>query len=273
MIERMFEKLGLKPEEAKIYLSLLQSGPETAGNIAKRAGIKRPSAYVYLERLLASGLVMQAVDRGVKHFAAEPAEKLKILYQQKIDELRLCESHLDDVLLKIQMQSGLEHYRPRIKFFEGQEGVQRLLQDCWQYQNIEALTMWPIKSFQEALSEDFLYYHNMMRIKQGITVKAIWENVQTRSMEAPPHLGSGKDYLREVRLAPPDMKFDMGYWIYANKAAFVSSRAENFGFMIESAELIQMLKIQHAAIWNISSPIEILPKGAALFFEEFKKIL
>ena len=273
MIKQIFEKLDLKEKETKIYLLLLNTGPETAGEIAKKTGLKRSSVYVYLERLIKAGIVIQTMHQGAKQFAAEPVEKIRIIYRQKIDELKLYESKVKQILLDANKLSGIGQFKPHIKFFEGQDGVQNLLQDCWQYKDIEALTMWPIKSFQDALSEDFLYYHNMMRIKQGIDTKAIWENTQTTNMDMPPHLGSGPRYLREVRLAPPDMKFDMGYWLYANKAAFVSSKAENFGFLIESDELIQILKVQHAVIWNISQPIDINPKGANLFFEEYKKIL
>ncbi len=272
MIKQIFEKLGLKEEETRIYLLLLDTGLLTAGEIAKKTAIKRPSVYVYLERLIKIGLVTQTMYEGAKHFTAEPVDKIHLLYRQKIDEFKLYESKIDQALADASKFSAIGQFKPHIKFFEGQEGVQNLLKDCWQYKDIEALTMWPIKSFQDALSEDFLYYHNMMRIKQGIVTKAIWDN-QTKTMDAPPHLGSGERYLREVRLAPPDMEFDMGYWIYANKAAFVSSKAENFGFLIESDELIQMLKVQHKVIWNISKPIDINPKGADLFFEEYKKIL
>ncbi len=272
MIEKIFEKLGVKEEEAKLYKFLLSASPQTAGDLAKVSSLKRPSVYVYLENLIAIGLVIETIEGGVKHFVAEPVEKIRILYRQKIDELKLYETNMDKALSGLSDLAGIGQFKPRIKFFEGQEGVQNLLQDCWQYQNIEALTLWPILSFQDAISEDFLYYHNIMRIKQGITVKAIWENDQTMSMKAPPHLGSGHRYLRDIRLAPADMKFEMGYWIYANKAAFVSSTAENFGFLIESAELIQMLKAQHSVIWNISQPIDITPKGADSFFEECKKI-
>jgi HTH-type transcriptional regulator, sugar sensing transcriptional regulator len=273
MIEKLFEKLDLKPEEARLYLSLLNAGPAGAGELAKRTGFKRPSVYVYLERLLNAGLIAQTMDGSIKHFTAEPTEKIRILYRQKIDELKLYETDMEKMLASLHTSGDMGRFKPRIKFFEGQEGVQNLLQDCWQHKNTEALTLWPIKSFQAALSEEFLYYHNLMRIKNNMSVKAIWEHDPAIADHAPPHLGSGKEYLREIRFAPKDMKFEMGYWLYADKAAFVSSRAENFGFLIESKELIQILKMQHAMIWNIAAPVEIKPKGARAFFEEYRKIL
>ena len=47
----------------------------------------------------------------------------------------------------------------------------------------------------------------------------------------------------------------MGYWIYEHKVMFMTSRVERFGFIIESAELVEMMLNQHRVIWNMSAPI------------------
>jgi predicted transcriptional regulator len=270
MIETILETLGFKDEEIKTYLSLLDSGPRSGGDLAKITGIARPTIYGYLERLALGGLVSQSQRRGVKIFAAEPGEKIRLLYQRKIEDLKKKQKALDGVIPELEKRAGLSLFRPRMQFFEGQEGIQTLMQDTWQYENIESYTMWPIKSMRDIITPDFLYYHNKMRIRRKMFIKAIWQRDQALELakNAPPDLGSDLRYMREIRLAPEQMKFKMGYWIYANKVAFISSRAESFGFLIESEELIQTLLAQHKMIWEISEPSNIRPKGEKAFFEE-----
>jgi hypothetical protein len=58
----------------------------------------------------------------------------------------------------------------------------------------------------------------------------------------------------------------MGYWVYQNKAAFISSRAEGFGFIIESRELVAMLLTQFELLWSLSTPQPQTPKAVSDVF-------
>jgi hypothetical protein len=39
----------------------------------------------------------------------------------------------------------------------------------------------------------------------------------------------------------------MSYWLYADKAAFISSRRETFGFIIHSKDFAELIKAQFAS--------------------------
>jgi hypothetical protein len=52
------------------------------------------------------------------------------------------------------------------------------------------------------------------------------------------------------------MTYELGYWIYANKVAFISSARESYGFLIQSEELAQTLKVQFELLWRESAPLE-----------------
>ena len=139
------------------------------------------------------------------------------------------------------------------------------------HQNIETLALWPIENMMDVMTEDFTHFHNAQRIKRNISIKVIWPNTQVSDMDKWPYLSVGKEFLREARTAPTDTDFKMGYWIYDNKAAFISSRAETFGFTIESTEFIALLKMQFDIIWNISKPFDFRSKAADIFLDEFKQ--
>jgi len=62
-----------------------------------------------------------------------------------------------------------------------------------------------------------------------------------------------KELKRDVRIAPPNLDFSMGYAIYGNTVRFISNQ-KNFGFLVESQELADMMRNQFKIIWDISKP-------------------
>ena len=52
-------KVGLNEKESRVYLALLELGSGTAYAVAKKAGIKRPTAYIVLDELRKRGLVLK----------------------------------------------------------------------------------------------------------------------------------------------------------------------------------------------------------------------
>ena len=271
MIQEIFETLGFKEEETKTYLTLLDIGASSGGDLAKRTGMPRPTVYGYLDRLVVAGLVNQSMMRGIKIFTAESGEKIRLLYKRKIDDLRSKEKALDHIIPELEERAGMSLFRPKMQIFEGQSGIQNLMEDIFNYSDIETYVFWPIEFMLDIITPDFLRYHNKMRIQKRISLKSIWQKDQAQNLKNPPYLGSGKRYLRDIRVAPYNMNFRMGCWFYANTAIFISSRAESFGFMIESNELIDLLKAQHEVVWQISEPFEINPKGAELFLDDVYK--
>lgn len=255
MIENTFKTLGLKEEEARTYLALLDTGATGASALAKAMGAARPTVYGYLERLMSAGLVTQSLRRGVKVFVPEPGEKIRQLYKRKIEDLKQQEKALDQIIPQLEKRAGMNLMRPRMQFFEGRDGIETALQDHLAYHDLEMLAFWSIKAAIDVTSEDFFWYLNKERIKRNMSLKGIWPPNQTVEVKRYPFMGVGPDFKREIRIAPENIEASMGYWIYADKVLFTSSSAERFSFIIESTELVQMMSAQHRVIWNISKPI------------------
>ena len=254
-IEDIFQTLGLKGEETRTYLCLMETGTMSAGKLAKYLGTARPSVYGYLERLKKIGLVNESQRSGVKVFIPENAEKLRQIYRRKIDSLQKKEQELDRIIPELKKRTGMTLMRPQMQFFEGRDGSENALMDMLSYKNINTIAFWPIKAAIDATSEDFFWFHNKTRIQNNMSVDAIWPPNQSVHVKRYPFMGVGKDFKREVRLSPEDIEASMGYWIYADKVLFTSSNAERVSFIIDSAELVQMMSAQHRVIWNISKPI------------------
>jgi len=269
MLENNLKTLGFKEEEVKIYLILLELGPIAAGKLAKKMGMPRSSLYGFLKNLQDKGLILQSQKFEVKQFSAESPEKVNLLFQQRIEKLQKEQTNFKSIIPELNKLKGGEKFiSPKFSLFEGEEGVKHVLKDMLLYSDMETQAFWPIKNMVEILSPDFFRYLNKERIKNKLYTRAIWPEGQLVEIKKHPYLGVGKDFMREIRVAPKQIDFSMGYWIYGNKVAFISSSKESFGFIIESAELVEMLLTQFEVLWKMSKPVAVDPKDTDVFLKE-----
>lgn len=270
-IEHMLENLGFSMEESRAYLALLESGPVAAGTLAKMLGMPRPSVYGFLARLVEKGAATQTMRKGVKLFTPETPQALSGLFRDRREALAQAHQAFERLIPALEKKTGLAFLRPRFEFFEGREGLENVLKDMLLYSGIETSSFWPIQNMIETLPQTFFRHHNKIRIKNRVSVRALWPRDQIADIKQNPWLGAGKEYLREIRLAPPGMTFSMGYWIYRDKTAFLSSTRENFGFIIESRELAAMMQSQFDAIWSLSEKLKIRAEDMQPFLRELRE--
>ncbi len=119
MSQLLLEKLGLSPNEAKIYLSLIKSGERGASGISVHTGIHRRNVYDSLSRLLDKGLVQKSLDSKESKYAPVDPIKLKQLLAEKSLEL--------DAELPL-LQKEYQYIRPVQESYivKGHEGIKGL---------------------------------------------------------------------------------------------------------------------------------------------------
>lgn len=85
MYAELFEELGLTPNEAKIYETLVSSNKELAvSSISVTAGVHRRNVYDALNRLLDKGLVFQILQKGEHVYrAVHPNKLLEVLKERE----------------------------------------------------------------------------------------------------------------------------------------------------------------------------------------------
>lgn len=267
MINHLLTRLGLHEGEIKTYLFILENGEQTVGHLAQRVGLPRPSLYGFLKKLIDRGLILESVKNGVKTFTATPTNKIGLIFDQQIEELKSHKINLESLIPEL-IRGTNNSRSPKFQLFEGKDNVKNVIKDTLLYKNLETESYWPIKTMVEILGADFFRYFNKERIKRNIYIRAIWPKKQSVNIKDHPYLGVGEDFLREIRIAPKEINFEMGYWIYDNKVSFVSSKKESFGFIIESAEFAKMMKSQFDVVWNISNKLEVDSKYTKPFLKE-----
>jgi len=270
MLQNILSSLNLDEQEVKTYLLLLEIGPVTVGNLSKKMGIARSSLYGFLKRLQDLGLAVQSIKNNVKVFSAESPEKINFLFEQKIEELQNKQELYKTSLPELRKLQPTKFITPKMQVFEGEEGLKSLMKDILLYSDTEGATLWPIQKMVDILSPEFFHYYNKRRIRNNIYLRALWPQNQLVEIKKHPYLGAGEKFKREIRIAPPEIDFTMGHSIYGDKVAFISSRQESIGFIVESAELAQMLLAQFEFIWKSSKKLEIDEADTESFTKELK---
>ncbi|MBI4050667.1 MAG: hypothetical protein HY396_01685 [Candidatus Doudnabacteria bacterium] len=88
MYQEIFESLGLSPNEAKIYESLVGKGESSISDIAIAAKIHRRNAYDAIHRLIDKGLVFEIFSSKENRYNAADPDKLLELYAEKEQQLQ-----------------------------------------------------------------------------------------------------------------------------------------------------------------------------------------
>ncbi len=268
-MEKALSRLGLKDQEIKVFLFLLENGEQTAGNLAKKTGLSRPSLYGFVRKLQKLGIVIESQKNGIKTFLPGSKEKVAAILEEEITQLEKGKADIEKIFEQIQL--GGITTSPKFQLFDGREGVQNILRDVLLYRDIQTMSYWPIKSILDIVSVEFFRNLNIERIKRKISVRAIWPQNQIIDIKKYTFMGGGKKFLRETRLAPKEIAFSMGYWIYGNKVAFISSRKEAFGFIVESKEFVEMLSSQFELVWKASVKLAGQEEDGEVFIKEIYK--
>ncbi|MCX6746474.1 MAG: hypothetical protein NTX00_05725 [Candidatus Parcubacteria bacterium] len=269
MLDNIFQQLALQKEHALVYSALLESGPLPAGKLAKRVNMPRSSLYGFLSDLSQKGLVLQSEKQGVKIWQASSPEKISEILNDQINQIEKTKTSFLNILPDLKIKQKTDFITPKFTFYEGQEGVRQIIKDVLLYRDLETDCFWPIKDMVESIGKEFLEeYGTKERIRRNIKSRIIVPQNKMIDIKKNPFFGTSPEFKREVRIAPKDVDYSMGYWAYGNKVAFISSKKEGFGFIVESVELRQLLKTQFDLIWQISKPVKIDKKFTEKFIQE-----
>ncbi|MEN9557971.1 MAG: hypothetical protein RL141_340 [Candidatus Parcubacteria bacterium] len=258
MLETFFQEIGLPENAQRIYDRLLKNGASSARQLAENLNMARPSVYGYLKDLMSHGLVIEKIENSKKIFSVDNPKHLPQLIQQKIQSLQTEEKKIRDALPQMLLQA--RSVEPKIKFYSGVDGVKQVLKDLMWYENIDTITMWPISEMIDLLGKDYMEDLNRKRIKKHISIRGIWPKDKLVDMKTYPFMGVGPKFLRELRTAPRGMTWNMSHWVYEDKTAFISSKNETFGFVVQSKDFADFMRAQFEAMWPLSTPINPQPK-------------
>lgn len=241
MLYDSLKEFGLNEKEAKVYLALLELGESKAYEIAKKAGIARPTAYDILEKLSLGGLVGSYEKHKIKHYLASNPEKIKINLAEK-------ERAFDALLPQLNSVYNKLKAKPKISFYEGIEGIKTVFEDTLTAKDKVLRGILSMEDLYKIPGKKFMDDYVKRRVEAGFSLRVI----RSRSKEIASDWPGGHAENRELRYPPVNMVFDMTTYLYDNKVGLISTAKENFGMIIESQEFSRNMGHLFEAMWQIS---------------------
>jgi len=151
---------------------------------------------------------------------------------------------LDDVLPQLKSLYNTAGSKPKIRYYEGIEGLKEVYLDTLDYRG--ELLAFVTENIVEKLGPDFTDKYMTRRVKEKITVRAIGPDTD----EIKEYKKQDKVGLKKTRLVSKDkFPFSIEMNIYGNKLSFMSFK-EGMGMIIESNEVANNMKLLFELAWT-----------------------
>ncbi|MFT7615619.1 MAG: sugar-specific transcriptional regulator TrmB [Candidatus Woesearchaeota archaeon] len=122
MHEELLQDLGLSPNEAKIYETLIQLSEASVQEISNKSGVHRRNVYDSMQKLIEKGLGSEVFVKGEKNFKAINPRRLLELLKEK-------EERINNVLPQMQARYEAVEETEEAYLYRGIEGFKSYLQD------------------------------------------------------------------------------------------------------------------------------------------------
>lgn len=122
MYSEVFEQVGLSPNEAKIYETMLATGETSVSEISLKSNIHRRNVYDTLNRLVQKGLVFPIFQKGENRYSPITPDKLMELLKEK-------EHKLEAVLPSLRKIYDSDPLTEAAFIYKGVEGFKNYMRD------------------------------------------------------------------------------------------------------------------------------------------------
>ena len=225
------KQAGLTENETKVYLALIESGPNLAGQISRKTGLHRRSVYDVTEMLIKKGLIGYILKNNRRYFEASNPNRILEILQEK-------QNLLEPVVSDLLKTYSSEKEKQETNFYKGKEGLKAIFEDQLNYKEILILGASP-KAY-EVLQFYFKWY-DKKRKKKKIKARIIAYDKKISKIP-----------LAEIRYLPQKYESPVAVNIYGNKTAIILWAKEPIVIAIREKEIADAYKKYFELMWKIA---------------------
>lgn len=245
MYQDILKNTGLSEKEAQTYEKILETGPASVGALLKLLPYKRGDMYNIVQSLCDKGLAREELKDGILTYTLEDPEKLPALIIAEQEKAKNALRQTTAALPQLKSLYNLSLKRPGVRFFEGEAGVWKVLNDTLTSKT-ELLFFGDNDAIEKYIPDVDKKY---VRERKRRVIKKRLIMFDTSSARV---FANQCDTLTDVRLIPTtesDVRSIMH--IYDNKVSYVTF-LENImiGVLIEDPALFQLHRTLFEYIWK-----------------------
>lgn len=257
LIEEL-RSVGLSEKAAIVYAAVLELGVAYPSKVAERTKLNRTTVYHILTDLAVKGLVTEIERKNKLCYQIERPERLVRFAKTQI---RLAEERAEraqKMLPDIEGLYALTPNKPRVRFFEGLEGVLAVYEDHISgSEPYEMLGYSNVEKLMEVLPPAFVKNYVTRKEELRITTRGIFPDTDfSKNYNKEIYRGASKKTLVEARLIPADQfPHEVEITIYGKDKVSIINFQKNtlIGVIIEDQTVSQMMRMIFELAWNGSS--------------------
>jgi predicted transcriptional regulator len=247
------EQLDLSEIEAKLYLSLLKTGPISVRELAKATGIKRTTTYMYVDQLLERGLVMKLVKGARKLVGAiAPNDSLQRLVDEKIQKVQNIQNDFSGMLKEINTSlPDVNHNEDaEIKYLKGISAVKRIYNEAFSGKEFRSYVK--VEEAPVLSSDNPGFFAEAFKKNKNLKVWEIMYDSPASRRQAFKTLSQQVNYF--YKFMPPELKWSItseDILIYDGKVAIINYKGNVSCAVLHSADFYNNSKELFDFIWRI----------------------
>ena len=245
---------GLGDKEAKVYLAMLELGPAPVLEIAAKAGVNRPTAYLQIESLKKMGLVSTQKKGKKDLYIAESPDQLNSVLSKEEKLIGNRKEELKKILPELESVFNQTGDKPVVRYFEGKEGLKKILNEFLKAKDKKIYLISSYNLVYDKMPTDLWSDYSAKRLEKKIFVKAIFSHSGGEARTSDPAK------FREIRFIDAHkFPFNADVSIFDDKVAISSVISGKLGGTIVTDKNIAD---SFMAIFNLLWPLgsETLPK-------------
>lgn len=236
MQQEELEKIGLSPNEAKCYITLIKIGSASANEISRQSGIHRVSVYDALRGLREKGLISQITKVNKMLFEAANPENLFKIIDEKEKNLNATKQIIPELIKEF----NLPKERQEIRSFKKEIGLKTIFEDILNSKT-EILDFGAEYKIKEHLKYYYPQWDNK-RVKKKIRMRII-ANSKIKPV---------KIRLTEIKYIPKEFTSSVSTYVYENKIALIMWVEDPVGIIIEHEKVAESYRNYFELLWKIA---------------------
>lgn len=243
------KQLDLSEVEARLYLTLLKSGPTSVRDLAQTIDIKRTTTYFYIDQLVEKGLVMKLVRGSKKLVAANEPEHLKALVDEKLQSAQEVQQGFPNILktLSTSLPKTNNATDAEIKYYKGPLGVKKIYEEVLKAKELRSFV--DLSKISEVFPENYELFNNAIKENTDMVMYELVEK-SPESRKYVDSFNTMKNHFAKVlpeatRLTAQDIL------IYDRKVAIINLKDNINGIVLHNADLYNNFKLLFDFIWDM----------------------
>jgi len=236
MKQDQLEKIGLSPNEAKCYITLLKVGSSSANEISRKSGIHRVSVYDALRGLHEKGLISQISKSNKLLFEAGNPEKISEIISHKESELLEARKIVPELLLDF----NLAKQKQEIHSFKGLAGIKTILQEMLK-SKAEILDFGAEYKIKEYLPYDYPKW-DKERVLRKIHMRIV-ANLKIKPTTLP---------LTKIKYVPEEFNSSVSTYVFDDKVALIMWIEMPLGVLIEHKSVADSYRSYFEYLWKMA---------------------